>query len=100
MVKIYRSENNGEMVITTNVKDIDRFLSDLTPAIIDALDSQKDDEEHALHSILDNAFQLGFKLSGYKTDRVNEERLLSAGYAPPNECELIASKDDFKVKAK
>ena len=90
MVKLYKSSNNGEMVVVTDNKSLNAFIPELSEAILHSLHALEGDESHTLDSVLSNAFDIAFKLQGYKADNVMEKRLLTCGVTDPSDCLLVA----------
>jgi hypothetical protein len=90
MVKLYKASNNGEMIVVTDVNTLPQFIAELSDATLNAIHALEGDEEHTLRGILANAFDVAFKLQGYKADKVIEKRLLTCGFTDPSECHLVA----------
>lgn len=91
MVKLYQSDNNGEWIVVTDATVLDHFRQNLAAAILEALQKREGDEEFTLEGILAGAFEIAFKIRGYKTDLVHEQRVLTCGHSAPDDCALIAS---------
>ena len=90
MIRIHKLSNNGEVVVVTDIADADRFMRDLAEAIEKYVAFRADDESYSdlerdLAFIIPNAFEIVLKLKGYKTDKVNEQRMLCAGTLPAPE---------------
>jgi hypothetical protein len=90
MIRIYKSQNNGEFIIQTDATEMSFFMQELSSAILQCLDKMSGDEDHTLTSILSNAFPIAFKLQGYKAETVHVRQVLTSGYALPDESQLIA----------
>lgn len=93
MVKLYKnrqSGGNGEIVVVTDAKDLRDFIPELAKATLQAIKQLEGDEEFTLNAIFSNAFDVAFKLQGYKAERVVEQKLLTCGYSSPNVCDIIA----------
>lgn len=93
MVKLYKnrqSGGNGEIVVVTDAKDLRDFIPELAEATLRALEQLEGDDEFTLNAIFSNAFDVAFKLQGYKAERVVEQKLLTCGYSSPDVCDIIA----------
>ena len=96
MVNIYKNRGkggNGEFVIETNLTSLDTFKSELSGAILAAISELEGDDEFTMTGILEKAFPIAFKLSGYKAESVHEQKILLCGHSSPSECDLIAGID-------
>ena len=92
MIQIYKNRSkggNGEVVVVTDAPDLDTFVQTLAQCVFTVIEDQKGDEQFAIEGLLRNSFQIAFKLSGYKAERVHEQKILQAGYSSPNDCDLI-----------
>lgn len=100
MIRVYKSQNNGEFIIQTDAIEVIYFVQDLSDAILRCLEQMQGDEEHTLHSILSNAFPIAFKLQGYKAETVHVRQVLTSGYASPDESQLIADIGTISARSK
>lgn len=94
MVKIYKSANNGEFVIQTTCDNPEDFVEGFLHAFLDLVTQQDiPDTEFICRSVPSNFLPLVNKLGGYKAERVNEQRVLTCGFATPDdeETKLLAS---------
>ena len=88
MIKIFK-DKSGEFLIQTTCLDADSFIIELAEALTLAI--EKNDGGLAALGILQNAFPIAFKLSGYKAETVREQQSLVCGNATPSEDSLITS---------
>ena len=87
MVKLMKDPHTGDIVVQTTCLDAGSFIGELAEAM--SAVKKKDDELVTL-GILQSAMPIAFKLSGYKADEVQEQRLLWCGKISPAGCEDIA----------
>lgn len=100
MLKIYTCSSNAELGIMTDTSDLTSFTSQLADAI--ALLVRNDEQfssepDFVLRWVLENAFPIAFKLSGYKAESVREKRILCCGSDLPLDAEsraLIGTAND------
>lgn len=101
MIKLYKNRGqgeNGEVIISTDAKDLREFESQFSRALSDYIKLNPGDIEHDLSHILPHSFQLAFKLEGYKTGKVHEQRLLIAGHSKPRDESLVYDTETKKKK--
>lgn len=93
MVRIFRDGANGSgrFAIQTSCLDVDAFLADLAEALAIAIKDAKEGEDVAILGVLTQAMPIAFKLSGYKADEVQEQRVLLCGSISPSQSQLLAS---------
>lgn len=66
MIKLWKIDNNGEVIVQSDDTDLDSFLNNLAGAMAQWCfdDATKGDEEHDFNWILSNAFPIALNLSG------------------------------------
>lgn len=84
---VYEDEKSGELVVWTDCLDAQSFVTDLAAAIPEAIGAG--DGAAKTLSLLQNATPILFKLSGYKAENVNEERVLWCGKVNPERCKVV-----------
>lgn len=94
MVRIFKANGeNGEVIIQTTCLDADSFLCNFAEALAIALKSEeaKGDEDFFILNAMQKAMPISYKLSGYKSDEVREERTLVCGNVPVERCAVVAT---------
>jgi hypothetical protein len=95
MTKVYCNSSkggNGERYITTDAKDLGTFEREFAALIIGVVNAG--DEEHALGYLIPYAFQIAFKLAGYKAEKVREKRVLAIGDADVDDTQIVGWVDE------
>jgi hypothetical protein len=90
MVRIFKDGKPNYMVQTTCL-DADSFVSDLSEAMAQLMNGSQDDNAIAIMQVLGHAMPIMFRLSGYKSDTVTEQRTLVSGFISPSESSVIAT---------
>lgn len=87
MIRIYKDTGkggNGSFTIQTDAESLDGFIDELEGAVLQVIKAFPGDEEFTMAGILPLMFDIGFKIAGYKNDKVAVQQLLTSGYANPN----------------
>lgn len=94
MIEIYKQENNGEVGVLTDCLDAEKFMEELSEAVVryirQTAEFEKQEEREQVRDLdfmLPNAFKIMLKLKGYKNEGLSERRLLFAGDRMPAETE-------------
>lgn len=89
MLKLYKMDNNGEIVIQTDCLEKAEFVGELAEALrrLAIHEEEADDIVHNFEgsSLMVNAAELLLKIGGYKAERVHEQRLLTCGWGLPGD---------------
>tara|TARA_R110000751_G_scaffold40814_2_gene96339 strand:+ start:560 stop:901 length:342 start_codon:yes stop_codon:yes gene_type:complete len=89
MLKLYKMDNNGEIVIQTDCLEKAAFVSELAEALhrLAIHPTEGSDIVHNFEgsSLMENAAELLLKIGGYKAERVYEQRLLTCGWGLPGD---------------
>lgn len=85
--KIFKDSKTSDFVVQTSCLDTPTFVAELSEALFDVL---KGGDAETAYGILSNAMPIAFKLSGYKSDEVREQRTLVCGNVSPDSSELVA----------
>jgi hypothetical protein len=98
MVKIYKNRGkggNGEMVVETDATNVDQFISQLSDAIVMALDELPGDDNFTMSGIMRAAIPVAIYIAGVEYDhqRVKRKTTLIGGFSSLKECDLIAGVD-------
>ena len=93
MIRIYRGMGGeaGEFVVQTTCLDTDSFIGELAEALTQAIQGIGADADIAALGILQSAMPIAYKLSGYKSETVVEQRTLLCGRVSPSSSDLICT---------
>jgi hypothetical protein len=83
--RVWRTDNNGQLIIETNAQTEYEFLQAMNSSLIKALAAREGDEEYALSWLLPAMVDIACKLRGYKAESVVETRVLVGGKADPRD---------------
>ena len=90
MVRIYCDKVNGEYLVQTTCLDPGQFISELAEALA-ATPTTDDDRALVTLAVLEHAFPIAYKLSGYKAEEVMESRTLVCGKPSLASCQVLAT---------
>lgn len=92
MLEFFKVDNNGEMIIVTDLDTLPCFAEEFAEAFF-IYATRTGGKEHELSQLMFGAFAIAFKLSGYKCDSVRQYSTLMYGSVRPSAADCVYDDD-------